>query len=54
LSEIEFKSMLIEAHRRGALMLANADLRNKDQRHEIERSATPDRNTVWHYVRTGN
>jgi hypothetical protein len=54
LSEIEFKSMLIEAHRRGALMLANADLRNKDLRQEIERSATPDRNTVWHYIRTEN
>ncbi len=51
LSEIEFKCMLTEAHKRGALMLANADLRNKDQRTEIERSATPDRNTVWHYVR---
>lgn len=51
LSEIEFKSMLIEAHRRGALQLANADLRNKDQRQDIERSATPDRNAVWHYIR---
>jgi hypothetical protein len=51
LSEIEFKSMLIEAHRRGALALANADLRSKELRHEIERSATPDRNTIWHYVR---
>ena len=51
LSEIEFKSMLIEAHRRGALALANADLRSKDLRDDIERSATPDRNTVWHYVR---
>lgn len=51
LSEIEFKCMLTEAHRRGAIMLANADLRNKDLRQEIERSATPDRNTIWHYVR---
>lgn len=51
LSEIEFKSMLIEAHRRGVLALANADLRSKELRHEIERSATPDRNTIWHYVR---
>jgi hypothetical protein len=51
LSEIEFKSMLIEAHRRGVLALANADLRSKELRHDIERSATPDRNTVWHYVR---
>jgi len=51
LSEIEFKCMLTEAHRRGAIQLANADLKNRDLRHEIERSATPDRNTIWHYVR---
>lgn len=51
LSEIEFKCMLTEAHRRGVLALANADLRSKEQRLEIERSATSDRNTIWHYVR---
>jgi hypothetical protein len=27
-----------------------ADLKNLN-RQEIERSATPDRNTIWHYVR---
>ncbi len=51
LSGIEFKTMLIEAHRRGAVSLVTADLKNKDLRQEIERSATPDRNTIWHYVR---
>ena len=51
LSEIEFKIMLTEAHRRGAIALVTADLKNKDLRQDIERSATPDRNTVWHYVR---
>ncbi len=50
LSEIEFKSMLTEAHRRGAVALVTADLKNLN-RQEIERSATPDRNTIWHYVR---
>jgi hypothetical protein len=50
LSEIEFKSMLTEAHRRGAIALVTADLKNLN-RQEIERSATPDRNTIWHYVR---
>jgi hypothetical protein len=51
LSEIEFKTMLTEANRRGAIALVTADLKNKDLRHDIERSATPDRNTVWHYIR---
>ena len=51
LSEIEFKSMLVEANRRGAVSLVTADLKNRDLRQDIERSATPDRNTVWHYVR---
>jgi hypothetical protein len=53
LSEGEFKPMLIEAHRRGAIALVTADLKNQN-RQEIERSATPDRNTVWHYVRIEN
>ncbi|MFM7084734.1 MAG: hypothetical protein ACKOW3_07005 [Hyphomicrobium sp.] len=51
LSENDFKSMLTEAHRRGDLMLCIADLKSEDLRYEIERSATPDRNAIWHYVR---
>ncbi len=51
LSEIEFKCMLAEAHRCGALALANADLKDKKSLAEIERSATLYKNTVWHFVR---
>lgn len=51
LSEIEFKCMLAEAHRAGALVLANADLRDKKDMAELTRSATAYKNTVWHFVR---
>ncbi len=51
LSEIEFKCMLAEAHRHGALVLANADLKDKKNLADIERSATLYKNTVWHFVR---
>lgn len=51
LSEIEFKCMLAEAHRHGALVLAGADLKDKKNLAEIERSATLYKNTVWHFVR---
>lgn len=50
-SEIEFKCMLAEAHRAGALILANADLKDKRSREDIESSAVPYKNTVWHFVR---
>jgi hypothetical protein len=51
LTEIEFKCMLAEAHRVGALVLANADL--KDGRHlaDIQASALSYKNAVFHYVR---
>ena len=51
LSEIEFKCMLAEAHRLGAVVLANADLKNKSNMAELESSAVPYKNTVWHFVR---
>lgn len=51
LSEIEFKCMLAEAHRAGALVLANADLKDKKNMAELESSAVPYKNTVWHFVR---
>jgi len=51
LSEIEFKCMLAEAHRAGALVLANADLKDKTRIREIELSAVPYKNIVWHFVR---
>lgn len=50
-SEIEFKCMLAEAHRLGALVLANADLKDKKAIKDLESSAVPYKNTVWHFVR---
>jgi hypothetical protein len=50
-SEIEFKCMLAEAHRAGALVLANADLKDKRSIKDLESSAVPYKNTVWHFVR---
>ncbi|MFN3868560.1 MAG: hypothetical protein ACK4MF_05785 [Hyphomicrobiaceae bacterium] len=51
LSEIEFKCMLVEAHRAGRLALTTADLKNKGNIKEIQNSAISYMNTVWHYVR---
>ena len=51
LSEIEFKCMLAEAHRLGAVVLANADLKDKKSMKDLESSAVPYKNTVWHFVR---
>lgn len=51
LSEIEFKDMLAGAHRAGQLVLASADLKNKQNIQEFEDSAIPYKNTVWHFVR---
>ena len=51
LSEIEFKDMLTGAHRAGQLVLAGADLKNKQNIKEFEESAILYKNTVWHYVR---
>lgn len=51
LTEIEFKCMLAEAHRLGAIVLATADLKDKKQMAEIESSAIAYKNTVWHFVR---
>ncbi len=50
-SEIEFKCMLAEAHRAGAVVLANADLKDRRSLKELESSAVPYKNTVWHFVR---
>ncbi|MGH1419441.1 MAG: hypothetical protein ACRBCJ_11340 [Hyphomicrobiaceae bacterium] len=51
ISEIEFKCMLAEAHRAGHVVLANADLKNKNNIAEIEASAVAYKNTVWHLIR---
>jgi hypothetical protein len=51
LSEIEFKSMLAEAHRTGHIVLASADIKNKANLAEVQDSAITYKNTVWHFVR---
>jgi hypothetical protein len=51
LSEIEFKCMLAEAHRAGQLLLANADLKDKDNIKDVQESAVTFRNTVFHFIR---
>jgi len=51
ISEVEFKGMLAEAHRTGHVRLANADLKDRAQLAEIQRSAIVYKNTVWHLVR---
>ncbi len=51
LTEIEFKSMLAEAHKSGHLLLATADLKDKSTAAEIEASAITYKNTQWHLIR---
>ena len=54
LSEIEFKSMLAEAHRTGHVVLASADIKSKESLADVQASAIAYKNTVWHFVRVEN
>jgi hypothetical protein len=51
LSEIEFKCMLVEAHRAGEVMLANADLKDNNNIKDLQDSAVVYKNSVFHFVR---
>src|SRR5262245_22312378 len=51
LSEIEFKCMLLEAHRTGQLALANADLKDQNSMKDVQDSAVVYKNAVFHFVR---
>jgi hypothetical protein len=51
LSEIEFKCMLIEAHRAGNLALANADLKDNNNIKDLQDSAVVYKNAVFHFIR---
>ncbi len=51
LTEIEFKVLLAEAHRAGRIVLANADLKDKNRIKELQDSAIQYKNVVWHFVR---
>jgi hypothetical protein len=54
LSEVEFKSMLAEAHRTGHVVLASADIKNKASLADVQASQIAYKNTVWHFVRVEN
>lgn len=54
LSEIEFKSMLAEAHRTGHIILGSADIKSKDTLKDVQDSAIAYKNTVWHFIRVEN
>ena len=54
LSDIEFKSMLAEAHRTGHVNLGSADIKNKEILKDVQASAIAYKNTVWHYIRVEN
>ncbi len=51
LTEIEFKSMLAEAHRTGHVVLANADLKDRRSLPKVQQSALVFKNTALHFVR---
>jgi hypothetical protein len=51
LSEVEFKCLLVEAHRLGRLALANADLKDSKTIRDVQASAVSYKNAVWHFVR---
>ena len=51
LSEIEFKCMLLEAHRTGQLALAHADLKDHNSMKDVQDSAVVYKNAVFHFVR---
>jgi hypothetical protein len=51
LSEIEFKCMLLEAHRAGQLALAHADLKDHKSLKDVQESAVVYKNAVFHFVR---
>ena len=50
-SAIEFKAMLVEAHRMGEIALANADLKDQRAIAELQASAIAYKNAIFHYVR---
>ena len=54
LTEIEFKSMLAEAHRTGHVVLANADLKDRRTLPKLQQSAIAFKNSVLHFVRVAD
>lgn len=54
LTEIEFKSMLAEAHRTGHVVLANCDLKDRRSLPRVQQSALAFKNSVLHLVRVAD
>lgn len=50
-SEIEFKAMLVEAHRAGSIVLASADLKDQRAMADFQASAIAYKNAVFHFIR---
>jgi hypothetical protein len=51
LSELEFKCLLVEAHRAGQLALMHADLKDHKSIKDVQDSAVVYKNAVFHFVR---
>jgi hypothetical protein len=51
LSELEFKSMLAEAHRAGHVLLSNADLKDAENLQDTRESTLSYQNAVFHVIR---
>ncbi len=50
-SDVEFKAMLVEAHRAGRLVLVNADLKDERALADLQASAIAYKNAIFHFVR---
>jgi hypothetical protein len=51
ISEVEFKAMLVEAHRAGGLVLSSADLKDERAMADFQASAIAYKNAIFHFVR---
>jgi hypothetical protein len=50
-NDVEFKAMLVEAHRAGRIVLVNADLKDERALAELQASAIAYKNAIFHFVR---
>jgi hypothetical protein len=50
-SDVEFKAMLVEAHRVGSIVLVNADLKDQRALADLQASAIAYKNAIFHFVR---
>jgi hypothetical protein len=50
-NDVEFKAMLVEAHRAGRIVLVNADLKDERALADLQASAIAYKNAIFHFVR---